>query len=410
MGSWAWGIGHWAWGISHFPLIYLIYLIIQGLKFMSFSSQDWSFPYCPNEADWLINWSALEAKFDWLRSLANCPQNPRYHAEGDVLIHTKLVCEALVALPQWRVLPSKEQSILFAAALLHDVAKPAATEIAEDGAISSKGHVVQGAKMAQQILWDLQVPFKEREAIASLVKYGSLPLWFWDKSNPERAVIKASQIIRCDMLAILAEADVRGRYCNDQAQLLERINFFREFCQENSCFEQPRQFPSAHSRFIYFQKENGNPNYEAYDDTRFQVIMMSGLPGSGKDTWIKENLPDWQVISLDKLRQQMGIDPEDDQGVVANAAKALAKEYMRNGQSFVWNATNLSRQLRGMLIRMFANYQGRIRIVYLETSWEELLQRNCDRTAKVPEKVLYRLKNRLDVPDITEAQAVDWIV
>ncbi|MBD2209667.1 AAA family ATPase [Nostoc linckia FACHB-104] len=377
---------------------------------MSSSSQDWSFPYCPSETDWSINWSALEAEFDWLRSLANCPQDPRYHAEGDVLIHTKLVCEALVALPQWRALPAKERSVLFAAALLHDVAKPAATEIAEDGTISSKGHVVQGAKMAQQILWDLQVPFKEREAIASLVKYGSLPLWFWDKSNPERAVIKASQIIRCDMLAMLAEADVRGRYCNDQAQLLERIEFFREFCQENHCFDQPRQFPSAHSRFIYFQKENGNPDYEAYDDTRFQVVIMSGLPGSGKDTWIKENLPDWEVISLDKLRQQMGIDPEDDQGVIANAAKALAKEYMRNGQSFVWNATNLSRQLRGMLIRIFANYQGRIRIVYLETSWEELLRRNCDRTAKVPEKVLYRLKNRLDVPDITEAQAVDWVV
>ncbi|MBD2338994.1 AAA family ATPase [Calothrix sp. FACHB-156] len=377
---------------------------------MSSSSQDWSFPYCPSETDWSINWSVLEAEFDWLRSLANCPQDPRYHAEGNVLIHTKLVCEELVALPQWGALPAKGRSVLFAAALLHDVAKPAATEIADDGAISSKGHVVQGAKMAQQILWDLQVPFKEREAIASLVKYGSLPLWFWDKSNPERAVIKASQIIRCDMLAMLAEADVRGRYCNDQAQLLERIEFFREFCQENHCFDQPRQFPSAHSRFIYFQKENGNPDYEAYDDTRFQVVMMSGLPGSGKDTWIKENLPDWQVISLDKLRQQMGIDPEDDQGVIANAAKALAKEYMRNGQSFVWNATNLSRQLRGMLIRMFANYQGRIRIVYLETSWEELLRRNCDRTAKVPEKVLYRLKNRLDVPDITEAQAVDWVV
>ncbi|QIR37960.1 AAA family ATPase [Tolypothrix sp. PCC 7910] len=377
---------------------------------MNSSSQDWSFPYCANEANWSINWSALEAEFNWLRSLADCPQDPRYHAEGDVLIHTKLVCEALVALPQWRALPAKDRSVLFAAALLHDVAKPAATEIADDGAISSKGHVLQGAKMTQQILWDLQVPFKEREAIASLVKYGSLPLWFWDKSNPERAVIKASQIIRCDMLAMLAEADVRGRYCNDQAQLLERIEFFREFCQENNCFEQPRQFPSAHSRFIYFQKENGNPDYEAYDDTRFQVVMMSGLPGSGKDTWIKENLPDWQVISLDKLRQQMGIDPEDDQGVVANAAKALAKEYMRNGQSFVWNATNLSRQLRGMLIRMFANYQGRIRIVYLETSWEELLRRNCDRTANVPEKVLYRLKNRLDVPDITEAQAVDWVV
>jgi hypothetical protein len=91
----------------------------------------WSFPYCPIENNWSINWSALESQFDWLRKLENCPQDPRYHGEGNVLIHTKLVCEALVSLPQWRSLPPDKRSILFAAALLHDVAKPKATKVEE---------------------------------------------------------------------------------------------------------------------------------------------------------------------------------------------------------------------------------------------------------------------------------------
>ncbi|WP_427159844.1 AAA family ATPase [Aliinostoc sp. HNIBRCY26] len=371
---------------------------------------NWTFPYCPDANDWTIDWTGLEREFDWLRSLADCPQDPRYHAEGNVLVHTKLVCEALVNLPQWRTLAPTERSVLFAAALLHDVAKPTATQVETDGAISSKGHVLQGAKMTQSILWDMEVPFHEREAIVALVKYGSLPLWFWDKPNPEKAVIKTSQIIRCDWLSLLAEADVRGRYCDDQAQLLERIAFFREYTQENQCFDQPRPFPSNHSRFIYFQKENGHPDYAAYDDTCLEVVMMSGLPAAGKDTWIQENLPDWRVISLDELRQTMKIAPDAEQGAVVNAAKALAKDYLRNGQSFVWNATNISRQLRGSLIRQFANYQATIRIVYLEAPWEELLTRNRDRPAQVPEKVLYKMKSRLEVPNITEAQVVDWIV
>ncbi len=377
---------------------------------MNISVKSWTFPYCPQEKDWWINWSALESEFDWLRSLANCPQNPLYHAEGNVLIHTKLVCEALVALPVWRALSPTQRSVLFAAALLHDVAKPASTQVEADGTITSKGHVLQGSKMTQQILWDLRVPFSEREAVVALVRYGSLPLWFWDKPNPEQAVIKASQIIRCDMLSMLAEADVQGRYCDDQTQLLERIEFFREFALENHCFDQPRSFPSPHSRFVYFHKEDGNPNYQAYDDTRFQVVLMSGLPGVGKDTWIHDHLSDWQVISLDRLRQQMGIKPSEKQGVVVNAAKAIAKEYMRSGQSFVWNATNLSCQLRDTLIRLFANYQGKIRIVYLESPWEELLRRNQNRTHRVPDKVLYRMRNRLEVPNITEAHQVDLII
>lgn len=106
----------------------------------------------------------------------------------------------------------------------------------------------------------------------------------------------------------------------------------------------------------------------------------------------------------------MGVKPTENQGIVANRAKAIAKEYMRNGEFFVWNATNINRQLRDILIRLFTSYQARIRIVYLETAWEELLQRNKTRIHKVPEKVLYKMRNRLDVPKITEAHQVDWVV
>ena len=373
-------------------------------------SLSWSFPWCPTPPDWTLDWASLQAEFDWLQSLQDCPQDPRYHAEGDVLTHTRLVCEALIALPAWQELPPIERSLLFAAALLHDVAKPAATEIEADGSITSKGHVRQGAKMARQILWSLNVPFHQREAIVSLVQHGSLPLWFWDKPNPQRAVIKASQVIRCDLLALLAEADVRGRECDDQLELLERIQFFREFCQENNCLFYPRPFPSDHSRFVYFQKDNREPNSAAFDDTRFDVVLMSGLPGAGKDSWILENLPDWTVISLDELRQAMNISPKDDQGAVGERARAIAKEYMRAEKSFVWNATNLSRQLRSSLINLFSAYQARIRIVYLEVSWEELLRRNRSRAANVPEAVIGRMRDRLEVPDLTEAHQVDWVV
>ncbi len=373
-------------------------------------SPSWSFPHCPEPPNWSLNWSAAQTEFDWLQSLENCPQDPRYHAEGDVLTHTRLVCEALISLPAWRELPATERSVLFAAALLHDVAKPSATNIEIDGSITSKGHVRQGAKMARQILYLMNVPFHQREAIIALIQYGSLPLWFWDKPNPQRAVIKASQLIRCDLLGLLAEADVRGRHCDDRSQLLEKIQFFREFCQENHCFEYPRQFASHHSRFVYFQKENGNPDYAAFDDTKFEVILMSGLPGSGKDYWVRENLPDWRAIALDEVRKQMNISPKDEQGEVINQAKSIAKEYMRTGKSFVWNGTNLSRQIRSGLINLFSAYHARIRIVYLEVPYEELLKRNREREAMVPESIIEKMCDRLEVPDLTEAHLVNWVV
>jgi predicted kinase len=172
----------------------------------------------------------------------------------------------------------------------------------------------------------------------------------------------------------------------------------------------PRQFPSAHSRFIYFRKDNGNPDYEAFDDTKCEVILMSGLPGSGKDYWIRENLPNWPVISLDALRKEMNVAPDETPGNVIMEAKNRAREYMKLGRSFVWNATNTTKQMRQQLINFFAGYQARIRIVYLEVPLEEILRRNRSRTAAVPEAVIHKLADRLDIPDRTEAHQVEWIV
>ena len=375
-------------------------------------SATWTFPFCPEPPDWFLDWESIQNHFDWIENLEGCQQDPIYHAEGDVLIHTKMVCEALISSQNWRQLPVQERSMLFAAALLHDVAKPAFTKIEADGRISSKGHARQGARMVRQILsqFDPPVQFSIRETVCAIVQLGSLPIWLLDKPNPQQSVIKASQVVRCDFLALLAEADVRGRQCSDRQEILDKIQLFREFCQENNCLDSPRQFPSAHSRFIYFRKDNGNPDAEMFDDSKCAVVLMSGLPGSGKDYWIRENLPNLPVISLDALRLEMNVSPEKNQSAVVETAKKRAREYLRSGTSFVWNATNISKQMRQQLIDLFAAYNARIRIVYLEVPLEEVRRRNHSRNAPVPEAVIHKLADRLDIPDITEAHQVDLIV
>ena len=54
---------------------------------------------CPGPPDWALDWTSLEARFDWVRALASCPQDPVWHAEGDVGTHTRMVLEALVSSP-----------------------------------------------------------------------------------------------------------------------------------------------------------------------------------------------------------------------------------------------------------------------------------------------------------------------
>jgi predicted kinase len=368
------------------------------------------FSLVPKPPDFKVNWNALYDEFQWLRNMQDCPQDAIHHAEGDVWIHTRMVCEAMIANTGWQSRDETEQAVLFIAALMHDVAKPYCTRTEDDGRITSRGHSLQGEKLAREILWRMNLPFHLREQITALIRYHQTPFFLIEREDAQRNAFRVSQTARCNDLAMVTKADALGRVCQDQQRLLDNIALFVEFCREQNCLDSPRAFPSDHSRFLYFQKEDRDPDYLAFDDTRCEVILMSGLPGAGKDYWIQTNLPDWPVISLDNIRREMKISPTGNQGHVIVRAREMAREFLRKSQNFVWNATNLSRQIREQSIGLVASYNARIRIVYLEQSAAKLYQQNRERDWPVPEDVIDKMLERWEVPDITEAHQVDWII
>lgn len=339
--------------------------------------------------------------------MRGCRQDPVHHGEGDVWIHTRMVCEALAGLDDWRALRQPERELVFAAALLHDVAKPLCTRT-EDGRITSRGHSPRGAMEARRILWEHGVDVVRREQICAMVRYHQIPFFLIERDNAERMALLISQQARCDYLAMLAGADARGRICEDQPGLLLKIGLFAEHCRELGCLDRPWQFPSPTSRFEYFRRDGRDPHYRVHDDSRCEVILMSGLPGSGKDSWLGRHAPGLPVVSLDGIRCELGVEASDDQGEVVQAARDRAREFLRCGASFAWNATNLTREVRAQLIALFTGYRARARIVHIEAPYAETQQRNANRAHAVPGPAMARMLERWDVPAVTEAPAVEW--
>jgi predicted kinase len=74
----------------------------------------------------------------------------------------------------------------------------------------------------------------------------------------------------------------------------------------------------------------------------------------------------------------------------------------------VWNATNLSRKQRAVVVGLAADYGVRIHIEYLEVGPSEQRRRNASRQRAVPESVVRRMLERWEVPDLTEAHEVRW--
>lgn len=138
--------------------------------------------------------------------------------------------------------------------------------------------------------------------------------------------------------------------------------------------------------------------------------MMCGLPGAGKDTYVRDHFGGLPIVSLDELRSSMEVDPEDNQGAVVQAGKERIREHLRRGERFVYNATNLNRQRRGPLISLAGDYGARVHIVYVEAPMPTLLAHNRARAARVPEAAIRRMSERWEIPSLLEAHRLDIVL
>ena len=359
------------------------------------------------------SWENILEQFSWVRDMEGIPQDPIFHAEGDVLVHTKMVIEALFALPEYQDLSIQEQEILFAAALLHDVEKRSTYVIEDGGRVSSRMHAKRGEVTARTILYkEIETPFQIREEIAKLVRYHGFPIWIFEKPNPEKALYRVSLEVNTELLYILSKADIIGRICTDGSNWLYNVDLYKEFCKEKGCFGKPKAFASDFGRYEYFKKEEASVDYVPFEKDCFEVILLSALPGTGKDTFVKKNFKDWPVVSLDSVRRKYKIKPTDKKGngKVIQEVKEAARVYLRKKQSFIWNATNITFNLRNQLVDLFQTYGAKTKIIYLEVPFKTLLQQNRNRDYPVPESVIDKMIKSLEIPQVYEAPGLEKVV
>lgn len=347
------------------------------------------------------------------------PQNPRWHGEGSVLEHTKLVVKALAESPAFLEADRQTRQILYLAAVFHDAGKIRATRL-EDGRWVSPGHARVGAEMARQVLWRefglCGTPEKQniRETVCGLIRYHSLPAYAIETGDGKLRLMRAAANgalapgFTVRLLCALSEADALGRVCGDRADMLERVALCAELAKEAGCYDGPYPFPTGHTAYACLSGKQVSPEYPLYDGAWGEVILLSGLPGTGKDAWIRRNCPELPMISLDEIRAELKIPPARPQGRVIDTARERARELLRKKRSFVWNATNILPMTRKQQVDLFTSYGASVRLVYLETEWDEQLRRNAGRPDAVPEGAVSDMLEKLTPPERFEAHRVEW--
>ena len=157
---------------------------------------------------------AIAKLFPELLALVGCPQEPDWHPEGDVWVHTLLVIDQA----RMRIddLPYPQQVVVMLGAVCHDLGKPPTTAFI-DGRIRSLNHEEEGVAPAIAMLDRLNIHtlqgYDVRREVLGIVAHHLKPGMFYKAQPPvsDGAFRRLAQKVNLDLLARVARADCEGR-------------------------------------------------------------------------------------------------------------------------------------------------------------------------------------------------------
>ena len=156
----------------------------------------------------------IERLFPELAPLVGCEQEPEWHPEGDVWVHTLLVVDE--ARTRIDDLDRPRQIVVMLGAVCHDLGKPSTTAFL-DGRIRSIDHEQAGVAPASALLDRLNINsidgYDVRREVLGIVAHHLKPGMFRQSPTPvsDGAFRRLAQKVDLELLARVAKSDCLGR-------------------------------------------------------------------------------------------------------------------------------------------------------------------------------------------------------
>lgn len=169
-----------------------------------------------------------------LKELIGCPQDPRWHPEGDVWHHTLLVVD--FAVENNYIHDVDKKLVVLLAALAHDLGKPICTFTDSEGRIVSPKHQYQ-LHIVENFLETIGCPQKHILAVKELVEKHMWHLSI-DRDSLQKKTVRrfASQLKEIDFYQYmyLVLADVKGSMADpDTHAIWDIFNLYKEISMNN---------------------------------------------------------------------------------------------------------------------------------------------------------------------------------
>ena len=377
--------------------------------------------------------SFLGNYFPLLHQFSETEQDKIWHAEGDVAIHTDMVLSELYDLlaSEAQHIVGRKRQVLILSALLHDIAKPLTTRRKDingfERVVASKHEEIGASYLATKLI-ELPLEHESIMSIMGLVGFHQVPKLLVVRNKSYSDYFHLSLNADLELLYWLELADMKGRVCDDlekQVDLLEQFRMFAEdyelWCvvdstkpilnkiqvkssvSEQTFLDAYTVHQLAHGQ-ISMPEEAVAKNYQGAQEYS-NLYVMCGISGSGKSTWIAQNLPEFEVISLDEIRAELNgkRDCQKNRGQMLQLAKQRLKTALANKRNVVWDATNIRKDFRKIICDLGFNYGALITVVVFQIRESSLRVNNRNRKHAVGEDVVTNQINKLEWPTFTEA-------
>ena len=240
------------------------------------------------ETEWL-------GHFPEIAALVGTPQDPEWHPEGDVFVHTRHCCDALVHLYDWQSSAPAQRRVLLFAVLAHDFGKPATTVQAErHGRLRwvSPGHEPAGGPLAETFLRRIGSPLEAIAYVRPLVvnhlvhHHGNIEFSDTSVRRLARRLAPAS----IDQLCAVMRADHDGRPPLHSPETLHRIDALQQKARALALAETAPQ-PLVLGRHLLALGRKPGPDFKPLLDAAFEAQIDGAFADeAGGVAWLKGRL------------------------------------------------------------------------------------------------------------------------
>lgn len=337
-----------------------------------------------------LDWDYIDSIPEMVK-LKDCEQNPKWHGEGTAYEHTKKCVEAAYKLYSHI---DTAHRIALVSVLLHDIGK-AVTTTFEKGAWHAYGHEFAGERIARRILWN--EPIWVRETICSAIRHHMEPLRVADAKNAD--ILKKlifptfNEFFSWELTLFVKQCDILGSVPEDDNETqigISKISWLSEILSELHILNKNLFDETLYRAAVLGKKE---PWIKSLEQKVPEVIVLIGMPGAGKNTWIEEfrltleGRNDYVVISRDDIRSELGFCEEGEKVVLSHdkeeqVSKVFNERFIKaisEKKNVILNNINLRKTYRDAYKELLQKHGiGNIKWIYIyieADSMETLLQR-----------------------------------